>query len=73
MKSHLGTDRPSDLIDKVENGMGASGHRLTPKQCEELWCWIEELEDEVIERRGWSNQHDDPADHQDENGEWVSK
>lgn len=71
MKSFSGQERPDQLIDKIERGSWKYGITLTPKQCSELWVWIDEIEDELIERRDWPSIHDDPAKYQDEDGEWI--
>jgi hypothetical protein len=51
MRSLDGMTRPSDLIDKLEIGAIANGRTMTPRQCAELWDWIETIEDELLEAR----------------------
>lgn len=52
MKSITDMARPSHVIDRVEVGtLNGRGVTITPKQCRDLWDWIEEIEDELIDLR----------------------
>jgi len=75
MKSSMSLiERPSELIDKIERGWWGNGHMLTPKQSREIWCWIEEIEDELNTRRLRADErmvpfktiHDNPEDYFDD-------
>jgi hypothetical protein len=68
MKSQSGCERPTILLEKLELG---EMFELTPEQCYEIACWVEDIEDELIDRRGWKSIHDDPKDYQDKDGDWI--
>lgn len=84
MKSQCGVTRPDKIINNIESGwISGDGRTLTPKQCAELWTWIEEIENELIFRREWNTEawgqlvpwehgaSDDPEKYQDDEGGWI--
>ena len=51
MKTLGDIERPNILIDNIEKGWWNRGRTFTSNQCRELWCYIEEIEDELLQAR----------------------